>query len=207
MRKKSSIFKKRGMLIVAFVLLVAGISFGYAALSTTLTINGKTNISKVGWDIHFFNATVTDGSVSGTEADNIINSTDRTKASWTATLAKPGDFYEFKINVGNFGTIDAKLDQLPSDPSKKYIIDTMTATYADGGGELSTEDKAKLDKILKYTVTGTPSEKLAKANGTTPTSYELTFRIEFKEDIIGEDLLGKAIVLDYSYELKYVQAQ
>lgn len=204
MRKKSSIFKKRGMLIAMFVLLVAGISFGYAALSTTLTINGKTNISKVGWDIHFFDAKVTEGSVSGTEENAIINSSDRTKANWTATLANPGDFYEFTIKVGNFGTIDAKLDTLPDDPSKKYVISTESVKYADGT-QLSEEDKEQLKRLLSYTVTGTPADKLAKASGSTPTSYELKFRVEFNKDIIGEDLFDKVIEIDYTYELKYVQ--
>ena len=201
--RKSSSFKKRGSLIAIFVLLIAGISFGYAALSTTLTINGKTKISKVGWDIHFFDATVADGSVSGTAAADIIKA-DTTKAEWEATLSVPGDYYEFTINVGNFGTIDAKLDTLPTDATKKYIIDTMTATYEDGT-ELTAADRTKLDKLLKYTITGTPVDKLAKANGSTPTSYALTFRVEFNDDIIGEDLLDKAVKLDYLYELKYVQ--
>lgn len=205
MRKNSSIFKKRGFVIGLFILLIGGISFGYAALSTTLTINGKTNIGKVGWDIHFFDASVTDGSVeNGTPANQIIK-TDTTKAEWSATLSEPGDFYEFTINVGNFGTIDAKLGTLPDDDTKKYIIDTMQAKYAASGEELSEADQTKLAKLIKYTITGEPADKLAKANGSTPTSYNLKFRVEFNTDIVGQDLLTEAVTLDYLYELKYVQ--
>ena len=207
MRKNSSIFKNKGLLVAIFVILVGGISLGYAALSATLTINGKTNISKVGWDIHFFNASVTEGSVAGTPEGSIIDSTDPTTASWTATLEEPGDFYEFTLYVGNFGTIDAKLAQLDTDATKKWIKNNMTVTYADGDKEaLSAADQAKLDEIFVYTVDDSNLiDALDKANGSTPTSFPLTFKVEFKRDIDGEDLISRPIELNYLYQLKYIQ--
>jgi hypothetical protein len=206
MRKNSSILKNKGLLVALFVILVGGISLGYAYLSATLTINGTTNISKVGWDIHFFDATVTDGSVeNGTAAGAIIHSDDPTTASWSATLSTPGDFYEFQLYVGNFGTINAKLDQLDTDATKKWIKNTATVVYADDNSALSAEDQAKFDAIYTYTVTGEPVDHLAKASGTTPTSYPLKFRVEFKRDINGEDLIDRPIKVTYFYQLKYVQ--
>lgn len=206
MRKNSSILKNKGLLVALFVILVGGISLGYAALSATLTINGTTNISKVGWDIHFFDASVTNGSVeNGTPANQIIQS-DLMTARWEATLATPGDFYEFTINVGNFGTIDAKLDQLDTDATKKWIKNNVTVKYADGDQEaLSAADQTKFNKIYSYTITGTPVDELDKANGSTPTSYPLTFRVEFNRDINGEDLIARPIKVEYMYQLKYVQ--
>lgn len=207
MRKNSSIFKNKGLLVALFVILIGGISLGYAALSATLTINGTTNISKVDWDIHFFNASVTDGSVeNGTAANAIIDSNDPTTASWSATLSTPGDFYEFQLYVGNFGTINAKLAQLDTDASKKWIKNNVTVTYADGNQEaLSADDQTKFNKIYSYTITGEPVDLLDKASGSTPTSYPLKFRVEFNRDINGEDLIERPIKVTYFYQLKYVQ--
>ena len=46
--------KKRDVLIIAAILLLLiGLTVGYAALSRTLTINGTTTISDAKWNIHF----------------------------------------------------------------------------------------------------------------------------------------------------------
>ena len=116
-------------LIIALV--IFGMGIGYAAISTTLTIDGTSDIDSASWDVHFNNIRVTSGSVSAT-TPAISNNT---SVSFSANLANPGDFYEFKIDVVNAGTLDAKLDGITILPNltlqqTKYFY--YTVTYEDG---------------------------------------------------------------------------
>ena len=115
------------------LLLVIGISIGYAALSATLNIAGDTTIEKNTWDIHFENLQKTEGSVVATK-DAVIEDKN-TNINYLVALQKPGDFYEFKVDVKNAGTIPAKLSSTPTlsgltDAQKVYT--NYTVTYDDG---------------------------------------------------------------------------
>ena len=56
--------QRRKNILFVLLLLVVGLSVGYALLQTTLTINGTSKIKGNTWDIHFANLNVIDGSVS-----------------------------------------------------------------------------------------------------------------------------------------------
>lgn len=122
--------KKRFLLIGLFVLLIAGITFGYARLETTLTINGDTKISKVSWLVHFKNVQVTDGSFlnDGANTATIVQNDDTT-LTYTVTLKEPGQFYEFLVDIVNDGTIDAKLASIDSTSSDPDINNKPFITY------------------------------------------------------------------------------
>ena len=94
----------------------------YAALSTTLQINGQAEVSAANWDIHLDNVQLNNSSAT-TTAPTI---TDSKTATFSTTLTKPGDFYEFTIDVVNNGSIDAMIDSVTktpelSDTQKKYL--------------------------------------------------------------------------------------
>ena len=91
--------KKRWLLLI---LLLLCFSIVYAMLVTNLRIGGSGKLSKNEWNIIFENIEVMDGSVNG-EA-NIV---DNTSVSFSADLNKPGDYFEFVIDVSNKGTLDA----------------------------------------------------------------------------------------------------
>ena len=97
----------RKYLLIA-VALIFVISIGYAALSTTLQINGTANIASNSWDVHFANLQTTTGSVTPTTAPT-ISGTNTTELTWAVSLAEPGDFYEFTVDAVNGGTINAKI--------------------------------------------------------------------------------------------------
>jgi len=125
--------KRTNYIVVAILLLVVGISIGYAALTATLTITGNTTINKNTWDVHFETLNVTEGSVTATTPAAISGS--KLDINYAITLAKPGDFYEFTVNVTNGGTLPAKLSATPqilglSNDQKVYT--TYTVTYSDG---------------------------------------------------------------------------
>lgn len=186
MSKKSSFMRKRYFVIALFLLLIAGITLGYSALQTTLTINGKTKIDRVGWDIHFENVQVTAGSVAigtGNQAAT-IDPTDATKMSYNVTLAIPGDYYEFTVDIKNAGTIDAKISEIVAD--KLTDAQDVYANYTVYYNGTSTAPKAD-DKL---------------AAGETKT---LKVRIEFDTNIEPTDLPTEATTFDLDYQMLYVQ--
>ena len=71
------------------LILVLSITIGYAALNSTLNINGKSNISKNTWDLYFDNIRIKDGSVEAVEMPVIENAT---AVKFKINLNKPGDY-------------------------------------------------------------------------------------------------------------------
>lgn len=165
--------------ILALLLLVIGVSIGYAALSKTLNINGTSNIANnAKWDIHLTNVQVTPGSANASKAAVIEGDT----VSFSVDLNTPGDYYEFTVDVTNAGTIDAKLSSTPTLPTltaeqQKYV--TYTITY-DEGGALTGNDPLN--------------------HGQTKT---VKVRLEFKKDIT--ELPTDLGTLNLNFAMKYVQ--
>ena len=183
------------------------ISIGYAAISTTLTINGTANISAVSWNVHFANIQVTNGSVTGanvTTAPTIpTGSTTTTSLTYNVALEKPGDFYEFTVDVVNGGSINAKIAE-----------NGITKTTKIEGNDLTTAQA----KLINYTVTyadqgGTAiqvGDKLSKSGATISgigDTRTIKVRVEYNTDLTGADLnaVGENMALTLTFGLNYVQ--
>ena len=112
-KQERSKIRKRYIIILILVLLLMGVTVGYSVLSTSLTITGVTKIksTKV-WDVYFENIQVTNGSVP--ETIKPYMNKEKTTITYAAEFSKPGDFYEFTVNVRNGGSIDAKVSDVPS---------------------------------------------------------------------------------------------
>ena len=177
MKKKN---KKSYVWLAVFALI--GITIGYAVLSTTLNINGKSTISKNTWDVHFDNINVTDESV---EAVKLPTIEDDTTVDFEIALNMPGDFYEFTVDVVNNGTIDAMIESINKTP-------------------ILTEEQAK---YLDYTITyqnnlEITSKQLVKKDE----SVRLKVRVEIRKDIDPSDLPEVGDVLYLSFTANYQQA-
>ncbi len=169
--------------IALAVLLILAISIGYAALSTTLTINGTANIAANSWLIYFTNVQVNTGSVTATTAPT-TSGTSTTTLTWVVYLQTPGDYYEYNVDVKNDGTIDAMIGSLSNTSlntnQAKYL--NYTVTYSDGA---TIEQYDKLDS--NETVT-------------------LKVRVEYKTDLNPEDLPSEPAEITFEYTSNYVQA-
>ena len=178
MRKNSN----KRLIAIAIVLLLA-ISIGYAALSTTLTINGTANIAANSWLIYFTNVQVKTGSSTATQAPT-TSGTSTTTLTWAVNLQTPGDYYEYNVDVKNDGTIDAMIGSLSNTSlntnQAKYL--NYTVTYSDGA---VIEQYDKLDS--NETVT-------------------LKVRVEYKTDLNPEDLPTENTPVTLTYTSNYVQA-
>ncbi len=178
MKKKDG--KKVVLSLLALLLLT--ITVGYAALSTTLNIKGTSKINNASWDVHFTNLQVTSGSVSATKAAAIDSAT--TTVDYNVELTKPGDFYEFTVDVTNNGTIAAKLGDAPilsGVSTEQDVYTNYTVKYSDG-----TAIKAD-DKL---------------AVGATKT---LKVRVEFDKNISNNQLPTDAQTLNLTFAMNYVQ--
>ena len=156
----------------ALLMMVLLLGIGFAALAANLKIDGTLNVSRTSWDVHFENVNITTGSVTANPAPTSDNTT-TTEMAYTINFTKPGDFYEFTVDMVNDGTIDAMVDVVSNNayanassttPITLPTYLTSTVTYDDGV------------EIL-------PNQELLHN-----TSEKIKVRVEFKKDIEISDL-------------------
>ena len=179
---------KKKNIVFVLLLLIVGLSIGYSLLSTNLQINGSSKIKGSSWDIHFENVVVNTDSVALTTGDvaaTIQSST--TEVSYTVTLNKPGDFYEFTVDAVNAGSVDGMIDSVTS-----KLNDAVITTLP-----------AYLDYSVSYSdgVAISPNQLLKAGESET---YKV--RVEFKKDIENSELPTTAQTLTFHFEVVYVQA-
>jgi hypothetical protein len=148
--------------ILAVVILTMSVGFAASAYTQNLNINDSTvNVTAAKWNVHFDDASYTEttGSVAATS-----HTLTGTTMVYEVTLAKPGDFYEFTVNVKNEGTFDANLTSLTmsslTTEQAKYL--TYTITY-NNGTTYSASNTA---------ITGST---LAKSTGIAPVKVRVTY--------------------------------
>ena len=177
--------QKNGVL-VALLIVLGVVTIGYAALNTTLKINGTTKIKSANWDVHFATVAVTDGSATASVPAAVQPGS--TEVKFTVDLNKPGDFYEFTVDVVNAGSIDAKLNAIPtisgvSDAQDVYV--NYTVTKENGGSYVGFGSNDALN------------------HGAT---QKIKVRVEFDRDITKDQLPDSEQTLSLVFSADYVQA-
>ncbi len=190
--------KKRNRIMLLLILLL-GLTIGFAALATTLKINGNASITKNIWSVYWepTSVSVTPGS-KGNTTPTVENGTDgstNTKVTWSVNFELPGDFYEFTVDAANAGTLDAMITQItPTVPQDLPSYISYSVTYADG-------IEPAVNHILP---------KCTKSGQTiTPTTEKYKIRIEFKNTITPEQMNvipDEGLSYDFGYEVQYGQA-
>ena len=197
---------KRKNRVFLLILLVLGISIGFATLATTLQINGTSGIGKNTWSIYWDNIRNVSG-VSATEGPSILADADnnpRTLLTWKVKLNKPGDYFEFEVDAVNAGTIDAMV--------------TNYMTYIDGqpiefteNGEIKTNENSPLPPYLTYTITYADGEPVQIKNllkkatigdndEIIPTRDTYKIRVEYDADKVTNDDINEDDDDDDEYE-------
>ena len=157
-------------LLIMFLLLILVI--GYSILSSTLKINGTASINKNTWDIHWNETSIveTQGSVEAINSANVIDSEKKT-VSYNVELELPGDFYEFKIDAKNYGSIDGEIslsttkiydeneEEIPLPEYYNYSVTYLDGTIPQNGDILEAgESKTYVIRLeFKSTETTLPS--------------------------------------------------
>ena len=132
-----------GLVALALVLSVTGISVGFATLRSTLEIEGTTVVNPSTWKIKFQNlsAPVIVGTAEVTDAPEITGDTHL--GDYGVTLKKPGDSVTYTFEVANTGDIDAELSTYTK------ATPTVTATGENNGEN----DASIVSNNLIYTLT------------------------------------------------------
>ena len=174
--------RKTLYLILSIVMVsVFTLSIAYAAMSTVLEIHGNSEIVASSWDIYLDNVEVNSNSVS----DNVPVISGSSTLTFDVDLNIPGDFYEFKVDVVNDGSIDAMIDSVVKTP------------------ELTSEQA----KYIKYEVSYANGESIS-SNQTLEkgTSTPIKVRVEYRKDLVASDLPSSATELSLKLTLVYVQS-
>ena len=121
--------------IIALAVAVVSLSVAFAFTDIDLTIDGNVTTKATKWDVHFDSVKNINKSATTvqTEAAALGTGTAPLTASYTVTLTKPGDFYEFDIDVINAGDFDAKLKTIAmtSTTSIAYLNHVVTYNSTD----------------------------------------------------------------------------
>lgn len=159
-----------GVLIVGLV----AMTVAYAALSTTLRINGTASVPNVKWDIHFENAAVDTQNTTITSNDYALGTLSTSGAptlidGMHAKLSKPTDKLVVNFDIVNRGTIDAKVASFAKHIAK------------DGGTAVTTNT----NDVITYTITcgtgGNENETLAANGGTS----HCTLTVQYDNNAMG----------------------
>ena len=175
--------KKNSSFVVIALLLIVTISIGYAALSTTLNINGTSTIKTQTWDVHFENVKVTTNSGATVTKKPTITDGKTTEVTYNVALNQPGSVYEFTVDVVNGGSIAAKTSAAPTlGGNTQTGIFNYTVTWSDGS------------VITANTTLAAGATKTAKV------------RVEYKKDITVSQLPTADTALTLTCSIPYVQA-
>jgi hypothetical protein len=152
--------KQKGAQLVIILVLVAtvftmSIAYAITSYTQTLTVSNTATVKAAKWDIHF--DTTSYAETSGSQQASAKNLT-ATTGTYTVTLPKPGDFYEFTVDVENAGTFNATLDQITitetgDDATKNYVTTTVTYGTQDYTATTATGLGVALNAGAKTTAT------------------------------------------------------
>ena len=100
--------QKRLIVLSATLFMICGIALGYAALSSSIKINGTGTIS-TNWDILFTN-------IEEKRSNNAVNNdsriTDKLTATFDVDLDSPGSYIEYNVTIKNNGNTDAVINKV-----------------------------------------------------------------------------------------------
>lgn len=135
--------KLKSYVILGAIACICCIGIGYAAFSTSLTINGSATVKSAAWDIKYANlaSAVKTGTAKEVTAPTISNN-DTHIGDYAVTLTTPGDSIKYTFDIKNEGTFDAEISSV--------LVGTPECT---GTGTNATTDAANVCKNLTYTLT------------------------------------------------------
>ena len=222
----------RTIIASIILLLIVGISIGYARISSKLQINGTAGISKNEWNVHFKEGTLEvtkgkeefavhttdeEGTVTWTGEAHIL-STDNKKIEYNVVLPLPGDIYEFEVDIVNDGSIPAELEGI------KYTLngtELTGLTFTNGQASAMPAAEGKKDLFIfgmtyadgtNLTMKDTSDAEnpvkgdvLAGKNDGTTDTKRIKVWVKYNDDIDPEDLPSTPLSANLVIELFYAQ--
>lgn len=135
--------KTRMIVLGAIIVAVAAMSIGFAAMSTTLNIQGTADFNPATWNIRFQNLSgpsITGSAVELT-APTISGTGNTIISTYNVQLTRPGDKVVYTFDISNLGTIDAMLTSF-----------SMPRPLCSGTGDTAIADAQLICNNLVYTL-------------------------------------------------------
>ena len=177
--------REKALVIVVLLVVIAGLTVAFAALSTTLNINGTAYLDAAKWGIRFENLSSPTrvGKATTTGTAKIEESKAAEITDMNVSLSIPGDKIVYTVDLVNKGTINAKIDNIEktvlTSEQQRYL--TFKVTDKDG------------KEVSKYDILSAGETR------------KLTITIEFIKDLTKEDLPKQTSIISLSYKLNFVQ--
>ena len=177
--------RTKALAVVVLLIVVAGLTLAFAALSTTLNINGTAYLDAAKWGIKFENLSSPTkiGSATTTGTAKIEEAKSASITGINVGLSTPGDKVTYTVDLVNEGTINAKIDNIEktvlTSEQQRYLTFKVTDK---NGNEVSEGDVLSAGETRNLTIT-----------------------IEFIKDLTKEDLPTSTSTISLSYKLNFVQ--
>ena len=172
---------RKNTILLGLIILFLGLGIGYSFITTTLTIDGTANVDSNTWNVYWDNVRVAAGSVTG---DQVTSSptidTNKTTVSFRINLKEPGEYYEFKVDAKNDGTLDAMIDTISKSTIPAYI--NYSVTY-DNDIEINEKDLFSAGDKKTYKIV-----------------------VKFRDDVAANELPSSPQSVQVSFAITYVQA-
>ena len=193
----------------------AFLGIGYAFLTTDLSINGTATMVSNSWDIHFDHLVVQNGSVEIGSSDTAASITSPTTISFAVTLAQPGDYYEFLVDIVNDGTLPGVISSIDIEPFD--VLDSKIFGYSylyDSGrdvkpGDIIDPSSSKTTDFKVFYKTDIDESDLpdndVQQTITVTITFEQSDHVEKKNCTYNGELVQGAEFVEGPYTYRYMQ--
>ena len=148
--------RTKALVVVVLLIVIAGLTVAFAALSTTLNINGTAYLDAAKWGIRFENLSSPTkiGSATTTGTAKIEETKAASITGMNVSLSIPGDKVTYTVDLVNKGTINAKIDNIEktilTQEQQRYLTFKVTNK---SGKEVSEGDILSAGETRNLTIT------------------------------------------------------
>ena len=177
--------RTKALVVVVLLIVITGLTVAFAALSTTLNINGTAYLDAAKWGIKFENLSSPTkvGSATTTGTAKIEETKVAEITGMNVSLSTPGDKVTYTVDLVNEGTINAKIDNI-----EKTVL------------------TSEQQKYLTFKVTDRDGKEVSEGDILSKgETRNLIITIEFIKDLTKEDLPKQTSTISLSYKLNFVQ--
>ena len=207
--------KKKSIIIAVMLGLALVLTVAYAALASTLNINGTAKISGAYWNIAFSKDANSHQDVTTNTAEIKKAELNNTTLTLSVELVKPLDSITYYFDVVNKGTIDAQVStvNLPDMDALTahhifYELTYYTLTNQELvlNSDMNVEQRNNIIKEIKKDIL--VAGKLENGQVTISPDGKRNMKVFIKyKDITNEQFNSNPIELDFTTNILYVQAE